>query len=552
MLCLLVHYYGTGSAFVGKSTTSEVESRRAVVTRALESLRGLPYDVDVKVCGIPGASLLPVDVDLSGVADPRHLVYAAIEHLAASRARYDHFLCIEDDVLLTPQVVDRMLRFQDCSEVHEVLLPNRLETVGEGLTYCVDLLATPGWRGLRREFEGLRLDVAQNPHSGLAFLSRRQLDYATGRVDLSRREVIFGGPMSSAFANLHQPFLLWRTRDDEAAHHVTHLDHWTSSARVTVPVATTGRAPAGTLGFVDPIVIDGVICTVPGWLAGGDGGAPPLDAVRLGDAPIPGARLERTPRPDVRAVHGAVAEDSGFRAVFSVLDVAPQDLAAPTLTVSAGDLELAAEWPAAVATRAAASLPSVPDLPFMPAAVVERMQELLAGATCYLEYGTGGTTLLAGRLGVPLAYCVESDPSWLAAVDQRLKSTASEGRFVLLYADVGPVDQWGFPTAIPLGTAAGDYALGVWRRLGADGASPDVVLVDGRFRVACFLASLLRARPGTRIMFDDYLDRAYYRVVDAVVSPTAFHDRTAEFVVPDQVPREPAWDLLARHVGDVR
>jgi hypothetical protein len=444
------------------------------------------------------------------------------------------------------------MRFQDRSEVHEVLLPNRLETAAEGLTYCVDLLAMPGWRGLHRDFEGLRLDVAQNPHSGLALLSRRQLDYAIRRVDLSRREVIFGDFIASAFANLHQPFLLWRTRDDEAAHYVLHLDHWTSSTRLIVPVTTTGRAPAGTLGYVDPVTIDGVICTIQGWLAGGDGRAQAFDAVRVGRAAIAGARLERTSRPDVRAAHEVVEEGCGFRAVFSLLDVAAPDLAATTLTVTAGDLELRAEWPAAVAVRAAANAPQVPDVPFMPAAVVDRMQELLDGATCYLEYGTGGTTLLAGRLGVPLSYCVESDPSWLSAVEHRLKAMAPTGRHVLLHADIGPVDRWGFPTTIPLDTAAGDYALGVWRRLEADGASPEVVLVDGRFRVACFLASLLHARPGTRIVFDDYLDRPYYQVAETVVAPRSFHDRAAEFVVPERMPRDFVWNVLARHVGDIR
>jgi hypothetical protein len=520
--------------------------------RTVEALRALPYDVDVKVCGIPGASLLPVDVDLSSVADPRHLIYASIERLAESRAGYDYFLCIEDDVLLPGEVVDRMMRFQDCSEVHEVLLPNRLETAAERLSYCVDLLAMPGWRGLHRDFEGLRLDVAQNPHSGLALLSRRQLDYAIRRVDLSRREVIVGGFIASGFANLHQPFLLWRVRDDEAAHSVVHLDHWAWPTGLSVPVTTTGRGPAGTLGYFDPMNVDGVICTIQGWLVGGDGRAQAFDAVRLGRVAISGARLERTFRPDVRAALDVVEEDCGFRAVFSLLDVAAPDLVATTLTVSAGDLELQAEWPAAVAVQAAANAPQVPDVPFMPPAVVDRMQQLLDGATCYLEYGSGGTTLLASRLGVPQLYSVESDPSWVSAVEHRLKALAPAGRHVLLHADVGPVDSWGFPKTLPLGTAAGDYALGVWSRLEADGASPEVVLIDGRFRVACFLACLLHARPGTRIVFDDYLDRCYYQVAETVVAPRSFHDRAAEFVVPERMSRDLAWNVLARHVGDVR
>lgn len=551
ILCYVVHYYGRTSGYVGKSSTSSGDSRRAVLTRALEALRALPYDIDVKVCGDPEASLLPIDINLSAVNDPRHFTFASIENLVLSRAGYDYFLCLEDDILVTPDVIERMIRFERDAEVNEVLLPNRLELVAPGLTYCVDLLAIPGWRGLRREFEGLRLDIAKNPHSGLAFLSRRQLEYGLGRVDLTRREEIVGEYMPSALANLHEPFMLWRTRDDEAAHHVTHLDRWTSSSpRISLRGRTIGRAPSEALGFIDLIVLDGVMCTVEGWAIGADRSS--VDrAVSLNGIPVLGARLETTYRPDVQRVHEGVEETCGFRAVFSLLDLQTNDLTASTVTVSVADVELTAEWPTALALRAVQQAPEVPETPFMPTLLVNRIRELLAGATCYLEYGTGGTTVLAARLGVPLSYCVESDPSWLSAVEHKTSRIDSRRRLILLHADIGPVDARGYPGQLQ-GTAVGDYVLDVWRRLRADDASPDVILIDGRFRVACFLASLLHARPGTRIVFEDYRNRPFYQSVERIVAPNVFHDRAAEFVVPDRVPRDSAWSLLAQHAADAR
>jgi hypothetical protein len=92
--------------------------------------------------------------------------------------------------------------------------------------------------------------------------------------------------------------------------------------------------------------------------------------------------------------------------------------------------------------------------------------------------------------------------------------------------------------------------LDVWRRLRADGASPDVVLVVGRFRVARLLATLLHERPGARILFDEYLDHPLYRIVETIIAPTTFHDRGAEFMVPDVVPREQARSPLAQHAAD--
>ena len=290
ILCYVVHYYGTASGFVGNSSTSPAETRRAVVTRAVEAIRALPYDVDVKICGAPEASLLPIDIDLSRVIDPRHFAFVSIENLARSGVAYDYFLCVEDDILLTPDVIERMIRFERDAEINEVLLPNRLEAAAPGLTYCVDLVAIQGWRGLRREFEGLRLDIARNPHSGLAFLSRRQLDYAIGRVDLTRRDAIVGSYMASAFANLHEPFMLWRTRDDQAAHHVMHLDTLTVSLpAIVVPGSTIGRAPAAARGFVDAVALDGVMCTVRGWAIGHDAGSATRREVSFDGVPVPGA-----------------------------------------------------------------------------------------------------------------------------------------------------------------------------------------------------------------------------------------------------------------------
>lgn len=554
ILCLVVHYYGTTSAHAAGSSTSPGESRRAVVTRALEALRSLPHDIDVKICGAPGSSLLPIDVDLSAVGDPRHFTFASIENMVRLRANYDYFLCMEDDILVTPDVFERMLRFERDAEINEVLLPNRVEIAGSGYTYCMDLLDIPGWRGLTREFEGCRLGVALNPDSGVTLLSRRQLDYAIERVDLTRREMTVGGYQASALANLHEPFLLWRTRDDEAAHHVVHLDARTPSylPRIELTASMTGRFPADALGFVDTIAVDGVICTVRGWASGGTETSTETCGVSLDHAPVVGARFERSPRPDVRAVHESAEDDCGFRAVFSLLDVPQGALSAETIGASIDGVELSAKWPEALALRAVHHAPEVPETPLMPTPLANRVQELLAGATCYLEYGTGGTTVLAAQLGVSLSYCVDSDPSWLSVVEHKVKKIAPSGRQILLHADIGPVGEWGYPTDQPPRVAAWDYALNVWRRLGADEVSPDVILVDGRFRVACFLASLLHARPETRIVFDDYLDRLFYRAVEAVVAPSAFHDRAAEFVVPDKVPREQAWSLLAQYAGDAR
>ena len=67
----------------------------------------------------------------------------------------------------------------------------------------------------------------------------------------------------------------------------------------------------------------------------------------------------------------------------------------------------------------------------------------------------------------------------------------------------------------------------------SEGFSPDVVLIDGRFRVACFLYALIHTKPGTVIIFDDYADRPEYHVVEEVISPVEVDQRQAKFVRPN-------------------
>lgn len=85
-----------------------------------------------------------------------------------------------------------------------------------------------------------------------------------------------------------------------------------------------------------------------------------------------------------------------------------------------------------------------------------------------------------------------------------------------------------------------------------DNASPDLVLIAGRFRIVCFMSSLLNAQPGTRIVFDDYRDRRFDKSVESIIAPSSFQDRAAECVVPDRVPRDAAWSLLVHHAADAR
>jgi hypothetical protein len=102
--------------------------------------------------------------------------------------------------------------------------------------------------------------------------------------------------------------------------------------------------------------------------------------------------------------------------------------------------------------------------------------------------------------------------------------------------DLGATGAWGFPTDPTTCQRWPLYATRPWDRLARRQWVPDLILVDGRFRVACFLASLLQARPGAVILFDDYAGRRkQYGAAERHLPITRMAGRAAVFEVPAEV-----------------
>jgi len=169
----------------------------------------------------------------------------------------------------------------------------------------------------------------------------------------------------------------------------------------------------------------------------------------------------------------------------------------------------------------------------------------LQGASVYGEYGMGASSrwVLANTSAKVVA--VDTSEAWVNSVKDAFKD---EPRLKARWIDVGPVGEWG----VPLGFSRSDNFEQYFNAIWDDQDQPEVVLVDGRFRVACFLTSLLRAAPGVRIIFDDYMNRPHYHLVEDFVKPAETCGRQALFIVPEALDRS----LIAqrreafRHVRD--
>ena len=146
-------------------------------------------------------------------------------------------------------------------------------------------------------------------------------------------------------------------------------------------------------------------------------------------------------------------------------------------------------------------------------------RDQLARARNYLEYGSGGSTVLANQLVTNLV-SVDSDASFLADVRRTLSRHDRRAMAKLIHVNIGMTVDWGFPVfQKPTRRRVRrweEYAKAPWRYFRTIGQQPDLVLVDGRFRVACVLESLLSLSPlsETKILLDDYVDRPEYAVVE--------------------------------------
>lgn len=150
--------------------------------------------------------------------------------------------------------------------------------------------------------------------------------------------------------------------------------------------------------------------------------------------------------------------------------------------------------------------PKLPDSPWMPARTAFRFSSLLADSDTYLEYGVGGSTQLAARAGPTTLIGVDSDRRFLEAVGRAIDQTGKGIDWHPVHVDLGRTSYLGFPRTLGAHAQWRDYALAPWQL----GFAPDLVLIDGRFRLACALVTAAHARPGTVVFFDDYATRPWY------------------------------------------
>jgi hypothetical protein len=173
----------------------------------------------------------------------------------------------------------------------------------------------------------------------------------------------------------------------------------------------------------------------------------------------------------------------------------------------------------------------------LPEAEAARLQDAYAQAGVILEYGSGGSTVMAAELPGKQVFTVESDQAWAqmmrAWFEQAPPVAGTE--VDIIWSDIGETKEWGYPATNSEWQRYARYPLEVWDL--PEFRQPDVVLVDGRFRAGCVLAAAFRTQAPVRVFVDDYARRRHYHRVEAFVGEPVMTGRMAEFEVsPMAVP----------------
>lgn len=186
----------------------------------------------------------------------------------------------------------------------------------------------------------------------------------------------------------------------------------------------------------------------------------------------------------------------------------------------------------------------------LPKAEEAAVRKQYGNAECILEYGSGGSSFVALEVGCATLFSVESDPNWAESIDQSLRHFYPDAFFRVHFVNTGPVGAWSRPIDSSGHQLYPKYAASVWDR--QDFVQPDVVLIDGRFRLSCFWTVVMRTERRVTILFDDYLERPEYQWIEEFLPRTALHGRMAEFRVAPGLNFRPYLTKILESYLDVR
>ena len=193
----------------------------------------------------------------------------------------------------------------------------------------------------------------------------------------------------------------------------------------------------------------------------------------------------------------------------------------------------------------------IPDRPWLDEDSSAIFLQMLEDCNYYLEYGSGGSTVMAAKLKKGFV-SVDTDRFFIKALRKRTGELDPNQN--LLWGNIGLTKEFGFPVfQTPNNRRQRMWKAYIelpWLCVNKDNL-PDLVMIDGRFRVAAALTSFvyLMNSPNSRIVVDDYVTRPYYHVIEKYSQRVCIAGRMAIFEPPSQCSGD-IYDAIKRYSTD--
>jgi hypothetical protein len=157
------------------------------------------------------------------------------------------------------------------------------------------------------------------------------------------------------------------------------------------------------------------------------------------------------------------------------------------------------------------------------------LNDCLSKSTNYLEYGSGGSTLLAcSTSNINIIHSVESDLGFINELSKEdpIVENIQNNRLKFHFANIGETGSWGIPSNKEKVHRWPLYPLMPFTDF-KNQTNYDLVLIDGRFRVACAIAVALE-NPNCTVLIHDYFKRPQYWILERVFEITNRIDTLVE------------------------
>ena len=182
----------------------------------------------------------------------------------------------------------------------------------------------------------------------------------------------------------------------------------------------------------------------------------------------------------------------------------------------------------------------------------ELLKKYVSNTSQCLEFGLGGSTIFTLIHSKAKITSVDTNVNWINFMKKyKIIKTSLSNRLTILYVNIGPTRFWGYPIDNTHQDKFEQFSKRVFEI--NQGVKYDFILVDGRFRVACVLQSILNQSDNEAVFIGvhDYSIREEYKVVEQFLDIEEVSRTLSIFKIKKNVDLEEVKNMYEKYKNEV-